>query len=171
MRRLLTVAFLAVLVTSSAAACGSTDDTSTGASSSTAASASPSASPSPTVDVKANTKAVCDKVEKIVSEDNFKAVGEKIGAVIGAKLAKNKTAQTKAEGEVKTQVDGLAAQIRALKAEAADPKLQTAIDTAADGVAVLGTPAYLAKLNTLDDLTKLQTDLTTAITPLGTICA
>src|SRR4051794_18326527 len=105
MRRLLTVAFLAVLVSTSAA-CGDTADDkgATGAAPSVAAS---SASPSPTVDVKANTTTVCGKAEKIISEENVKAVGEQIGKVIAAKQAKNKAAQTAAEASVKTQADAL----------------------------------------------------------------
>jgi hypothetical protein len=168
MRRLLTVAFLAVLVSTSAA-CSDGDKTT--ATPSTAASASPSASPSPTVDVAANTKAVCGKAEKIVTEDAIKPIGEQIGIMIVAKQQKNKANETKAAAKAKELADGVAQQLRALKSEAVDPKLQSALDKAAAGIALFGSAESLAKISSLDDMNKLTADITAAGADLDALCS
>jgi hypothetical protein len=171
MRRLLTVAILAALV-GTAAACGDNTDKNTSASSSNAAApAATSASPTPTVDVKANTKAVCGKAEKLITEDNVKPIGEQIGIMIAAKQSKNKQAETAAAAKAKQLADALAEQLRALKTEAADPKLQAALDKGADGIKLFGSPEYLAKINTLNDMNKLTTDIDAAGKDLEALCA
>ncbi|WP_433211578.1 hypothetical protein ACQP00_50780 [Dactylosporangium sp. CS-047395] len=171
MRRLLTAAILVALVGTSAA-CGNSDDSSTTATSSTgaAAPAATTASPTPTVDVAANTKEVCGKAEKIITEDAVKPIGEQIGIMIAAKQAKNKTAETAAAAKAKELADALAEKLRALKSEAADPKLQAALDKGADGIKLFGSPEYLAKINSLNDMDKLTTDIDAAGKDLEAIC-
>jgi hypothetical protein len=167
-RRLLTVAILAALVGTSAAACGDTDDTASPASTATTAGAA--SSPTPTVDVAANTKAVCAKAETIITEDAVKPIGEQIGIMIAAKGSKNKAAETAAAAKAKELADALAKKLRDLKAEAADPKLQAALDKGADGITLFGSPDYLAKINSLDDMTKLTNDIDAAGKDLEAIC-
>jgi len=170
-RRLLTVAILAALV-GTAAACGdSSDNNASGTSSTAAAPAATSASPSPTVDVKANTKEVCGKAEKIITEEAVKPIGEQIGIMIAAKQSKNKQAETAAATKAKQLADALAEKLRALKTEAADPKLQAALDKGADGIKLFGSPEYLAKINTLNDMDKLTADIDAAGKDLEAICA
>ncbi|WP_432981124.1 hypothetical protein [Dactylosporangium sp. CA-233914] len=166
MRRLLTVAILAALVSTSAA-CGDSTDSDTSAS----AGSSPTSSPSPTVDIKANTKEVCGKAEKIVTEDAAKPIGEQIGIMIVAKEQKNKANETKAVAKAKELADALAKQLRDLKAEAADPKLQSALDKAADGIALFGTPDNLSKINSVGDMEKLAEDIDAASKDLKAICS
>ncbi|MER7001508.1 hypothetical protein ABT297_00410 [Dactylosporangium sp. NPDC000555] len=163
MRRLLTVAILAALVSTSAA-CSQSDESPKPA-------ASPTSSPSPTVDLKANTRAVCDKAEKIVTEDTVKPIGTQIGLMIAARQQKNKAAETQAVDKAKELTDALVKQARDLKAEAADPKLQTALDKAADGLALFGAADYLAKINSIDDMDKLLADIRAASADLDTTCA
>jgi hypothetical protein len=168
-RRFLTVAILAALVSTSAA-CAQSDDSSTG-SSSTSAAAGPTSSPSPTVDVAANTKEVCGKVEKVISEENVKPIGEQIGLMIAAKAAKNKTNETKAAAKAKELADALAKQLRDLKTEAVDPKLQAALDKAADGIQLFGAPEYLSKIKSIDDMDKLTDDIDAAGKDLEAVCS
>ncbi|WP_432832360.1 hypothetical protein [Dactylosporangium sp. CA-092794] len=170
MRRLLTAAVLAALVSTSAA-CAQADDSDTSAGASAQASPSPTSSPSPTVDVAANTKEVCGKAQKIVTEDAVKPIGEQIGLAVVAKQQKNKAAETAAEAKAKELADALAKQLSDLKAEAADPKLQAALDKAAKGLALLGDPATLSQINTINDLDKVTTDIEAAGKDLETICA
>ncbi|MEV8510937.1 hypothetical protein [Dactylosporangium sp. NPDC051484] len=169
MRRLLTVAILAALVSTSAA-CSQSDESSTSAASPTSSS-SRTSSPSPTVDLKANTKAVCDKAAKIVTEDTVKPIGTQIGLMIAARQQKNKAAETQAVNKAKELTDALVKQARELKAEAADPKLQAALDKAADGLALFGSTDHLAKIKALGDMDKLLADIQAASADLDTICA
>jgi hypothetical protein len=170
-RRLLTVAILAALVSTSAA-CSQADDSSPSTSATTggAAATTPASSPSPTVDIAANTKAVCTKVEAIVTEANFKPIGEQIGLMIAARQQKNKTAETAAAAKAKELADGVAKQITDLKTEAADPKLDAALDQAGTGIQLFGSPDYLSKINSVADMNKLSGDFEKALTPLGTFC-
>lgn len=169
MRRLLTVAILAALVSTSAA-CGQSDDNSTTASSSAGAAASPTSSPTPTVDVSASTKEVCDKAKKIITADAVKPIGQQIGLMIMARQQKNKAAETAAEAKAKELADALAKQVRDLKPEAADPKLQAALDKAADGLALFGSPDYLSKINAISDMDRLTTDIEAAGKDLESLC-
>ncbi|MEV6925837.1 hypothetical protein AB0M46_15250 [Dactylosporangium sp. NPDC051485] len=168
MRRLLSVVILAALAGTSAA-CSQSDDKPASASS-TASSPSPSASPSPTVDVKANTKQVCDKAKTILTPDAAKPIGTQIGLMIQARQSGNKAAEQQAMAKAKELADGLAQQARDLKAEVADAKLRTALDKAADGIALFGSPDYLKNINSIDDMTKLTTAISAAVRDLETAC-
>ena len=168
MRRLITLAILAALVSTSAA-CGDSGGGPTAGSPTTAATTA-TASPSPTVDLKANSKAVCDKAKKIVTADSVRPIGEQIGIMIAARQAKNKAGETAAMTKAKELADGLAKQVSDLKTEAADPKLQAALDKAAAGIALFGSPEYLSKINSLQDMSKMTTDIQTAAKDLETIC-
>ncbi|WP_344610601.1 hypothetical protein [Dactylosporangium salmoneum] len=168
MRRLLSVVILAALVGTSAA-CSQSDDKTTTASSA-ATSPSPSASPSPTVDVQANTKQVCEKAKTILTADAAKPIGTQIGLMIQARQSGNKAAEQQAMAKAKELADGLAQQARDLKAEAADTKLQTALDKAADGIALFGSPDYLKNINSINDMSKLTTDISAAVGDLETAC-
>ncbi|MFG2037931.1 hypothetical protein [Dactylosporangium sp. NPDC048998] len=169
MRRILTVAILAALVSTSAA-CSQSDESPQSAASATSA-ASPASSPSPTVDLKANTRAVCDKAEQLVTEDTVKPIGTQIGLMIVARQQKNKAAETQAVNKAKELTDALVKQARDLKAEAADPKLQAALDKAADGLALFGSADSLAKINSIGDMDKLLADIQAASADLDTVCA
>jgi hypothetical protein len=163
------VAVLAALV-GSAAACGDSKDDKTTATSSTAP-ATATASPSPTVDVKANTKQVCAKFDTIVTADAFKPIGAQLGIMIQARQAGNKAAETAAAAKAKELADGIAKQIFDLKAEAADPKLQAALDKGAYSIQLFGSPEYLAKMNSTADITKIAADLEAAGKDIDTLCA
>ncbi|GAA3449769.1 hypothetical protein GCM10018962_16020 [Dactylosporangium matsuzakiense] len=169
MRRLMTVAILAALVGTSAA-CGDSSDDKT-ASAPTTAATTATASPSPTVDLKANTKQVCTKFESIVTADAFKPIGVQLGLMIQARQSGNKAAETAAAAKAKELADGIAKQITDLKAEAADPKVQAALDKGAAAIQMFGSPDYLAKLNSTADINKLATDLEAAGKDIDTLCA
>ncbi|MFI5913713.1 hypothetical protein [Dactylosporangium sp. NPDC051541] len=169
MRRLITVAILAALVGTSAA-CGDSNDDKTTAAPSTAVTTS-AASPTPTVDVKANTKQVCDKFNTIVTADAFKPIGVQLGLMIQARQSGNKAAETAAAAKAKELADGIAKQITDLKAEAADPKLQAALDKGAASIQLFGSPEYLAKMNSTADISKIATDLEAAGKDIDTLCA
>jgi hypothetical protein len=168
-RRLLTVTCIAVLMSTSTA-CGSSDDGSSNnaAAPSTAAS---SASPSPTVDVKANTAEVCGKVKKLTDNARLQGLGVQIGLMIKARGEKNAADEAKAKSEIKAQTDQLAKDLNALKADAIDPKLQAGLGKAADGITMLGTDAYLAKLNTAADVQTMMKDIAAAGADLDAACA
>jgi hypothetical protein len=168
MRRLLTVTCIAVLMGTSTA-CGSSDG---GSSNNTAApsTAACSASPSPTVDVKANTAEVCDKAKKLLDTTRLQGLGLQIGLLIKARSEKNAAAEAQAKAEIKAQTDQLAKDLNTLKAEAVDPKLQSALGKATDGVTMLGTDAYLAKLNTAADVQTMTKDLAAAGADLDATC-
>jgi hypothetical protein len=165
-RRLLSVALVAVLM-SATAACAESGDKSNSAAPTTAAT---SASPSPTVDVKANTKTVCDKAKAMLTAETVKPIGEQIGIMIAARQAKNKAAETAAMAKAKELADALAQKVRDLQKEAADPKLQAALGKAADGITLFGSPDYLAKINSIDDMSKMTTDINAAGQDLETAC-
>ncbi|MGI5245905.1 hypothetical protein [Dactylosporangium sp. CA-139066] len=164
MRRLLSVALMAALV-SGAAACEQSDDKSNSAASTGAA-----ASASPSVDVTGNTKTVCDKAKALLTADNVRPIGEQIGLMIQARQSKNKTAETAAMAKTKELADALAQKVRGLQQEAVDPKLQAGLGKAADGVALFGTPEYLQKINSIDDMGKMSTDISAAGQDLETAC-
>jgi hypothetical protein len=153
-RRLLSVVLLATVLSTSAA-CAQSDDKSDSAAPTGAA----TGSPSPTADVKASTKTVCDKAKALVTAETVKPIGEQIGIMIAARQSKNKAAETAAMAKAKELADALAQQLHDLKTEAADPKLQAALGKAADGIALFGSPDYLAKINSIDDMNKLTADI------------
>lgn len=168
MRRLLTVAFLAVLVSTSAA-CGNDADSSTSATASTSASAPASASPSAAAS--ANTKNVCDKAEQIVTRENATELGRQIGLMIVARQQNNSADEAKAKAAIKSQTDTWAKQLRDLKAEASDPATQAALDKAANGIAMISSDEYLAKIKTVNDVSTVEKDLTAAGADLETACS
>jgi hypothetical protein len=130
-------------------ACGGTSTT-TNAGSGTTPSAA--ASPSPSAAGKGNTQEVCDAASKVITEESGKALGMQIGL------------------KIKADVDVWVAGLRKLAPTATDPELKTALTKAADSISVLGTDAYLAKIKTTADVSKIETDLTSAGSGLDKLC-
>lgn len=163
-RRSLAIAAL-LTVLGSATACGQSSTTaSTAANSASAAAASAAPSPS------GNTAQVCDEANKIVTQDSGKAFGVQIGYLIRAEQAKNKTAEAGAKREIMAQADAWASGLRKLSGTATDPALNSALTQVANGLAALGTDAYLAKIKSLSDVTKLETDMANAGSGLNKVC-
>jgi hypothetical protein len=153
---------MAVLATA-AAACEQSD-------SAAPKTAATSTSPSPSVDVAANTRSVCEKAKGLLTADAVRPIGEQIGIMIQARQSKNKAAETAAMAKAKALADALALKVRDLQKEAVDPKLQAALAKAADGIALFGSPDYLSKINSIDDMGRLSTDITAAGQDLETAC-
>lgn len=167
MRRFLTAAFLVAIVSTSTA-CGNSDDNA-GSSPSTATSSAAS-SPSPSVDVKANTKDICAKAEALVTEAQLTELGKQVGFMIVARQQKNASAEAQAKAAVKAQTDTWVKQLGDLKKQAADPALQQALDQLAAGLTKLSSDEYLATINSINDVNKIEADLKAASAGMDKVC-
>ncbi len=97
--------------------------------------------------------------------------GVQVGYLIRAKQAKNATAEAAATKQIKAQADAWGSGLRKLAPTATDPALSAALTKAAGGLEVLGTDAYLAKIKTVSDVPKIDTDMTSAGAGLDKICS
>ncbi|MEV4635899.1 hypothetical protein AB0J80_00965 [Actinoplanes sp. NPDC049548] len=170
MRRTLLAAALGGLLLTGAGCSGGGDTGDDAAPQLVVPSSAPAGSPSP--DYSANTKRVCDKLDKIFDAEleNF---GTEIGKMIAYKEAKQADNATKAEKAASKQLRDVGAQVRKETAAAQDPRLKEAgaasaakfSKSAADG-------KFFDRIKSTKDLDKiLQTEMTNWLTPVAGYCA
>jgi hypothetical protein len=165
MRRIIVVlAFAGVLATT--AACGS-ESTPTG----TAATASATtAAPSPTADYTADTKKVCDELDKML-DTGLDAFASNLGKMIGYRQAKQPELAAKAKAAAQQDLKEQAEALRKATMAAQDPKMQAAGEEAAKGmVTTAASDAFFDKLKDMDDLNALETEMTVWLAPLEFFC-
>jgi hypothetical protein len=154
------------------AACGSDADTTAGPAPSTAAAAPSSEPASPAADYTANTKLVCGKVQKILTED-LKDFGTEMGKMIAYKEAKQTADAEAARKAAGQQLKTVSAKVKKETAAAQDPQLQAAGATsAAKMVKTANDDGFFAKIKSTKDLDKvIETQLTEWFTPVAGYCA
>jgi hypothetical protein len=151
-------------------ACGSDADTAVSAPSAPAAPSSEPTSPPP--DYTANTKLVCAKVQKILTED-LKGFGTEMGKMIAYKEAKQTADADAARKSAGQELKDVSAKVKKETAAAQDPQLETAGATsAAKMVKTANDDTFFAKIKTTKDLDKvIETQLTEWFTPVAGYCA
>lgn len=121
MRRMLAVAALAAALF--AAGCGGSDSNTPGGGS------TPTTDATTTGDLAADTKAICESTEKIVSAGLVTILSE-VGKLTAAEAAKDQAAADRARAAAEAAAMKLASDIRAEAAKAQDPALKSALETA-----------------------------------------
>ncbi|MEV4514403.1 hypothetical protein AB0K00_36260 [Dactylosporangium sp. NPDC049525] len=114
--------------------------------------ASSAAAPSPTVDVKANTEAVCTAV-KAVYEAEEEALLPVVGELAAASVSGDKAAQAKAQAKGEVILGRISKAVDAELAKAVDPAVKTAIANYAATIAKMlraekfGDPSFDAEID------------------------
>jgi hypothetical protein len=167
-RAILAVALGGVLL--SGAACSSSD-----AKSSDSAAATPTPSSAPTSaapDYSANTKLVCDKLQKIFNTD-LEGFGTQVGKMIAYKEANQAPEAAKAQQAAGQQLKNVGAKVKQETAAAQDPELQTAGATSADKFTKSATDQkFFARIKTTKDLDRtIEAQMNEWLTPVAGYCA
>jgi hypothetical protein len=164
-RAILAMTIGGVLLTG--ASCSSGADTP--ATSAPSAAAVPSSEPSSAApDYTANTKLVCDTVQKTLNDD-LKGFGTELGKMIAYKEAKQTADAEKARQFAGQELKNVGAKIRKETAAAQDPQLKVAgVTSAAKMAKTADDDKFFAKIKTTKDLDKiLQSQLTEWFTPVA----
>jgi hypothetical protein len=137
----------------------------------TPAAAAPAAS-SAAPDYTADSLAVCDRVDKVISTE-FKGFGDALGKMIAQKEAKATTEAKKAEKVAATELKTVGTQLRKQTASAQDPELEAAGATSADLIEASAKDLdFIEKIKTSKDLDRtVQDQIATWIKPVVGHCA
>lgn len=174
MRRAILALTFGSLLFAGAAACGDNADAPTAAASATSAtsdvvSAAPS---SPAADYTADTKQVCGKVEKVLTDD-IKGFATELGKMIAYKEAKQTSDAATAREAAGKELKGVAATIKKTTAAAQDPKLQAAgAESAAAIVKTADDDKFFGQIKSTTNMEKIvEAKFTEWFVPLGEFCA
>ncbi|RZU50563.1 hypothetical protein EV385_2338 [Krasilnikovia cinnamomea] len=168
MRRVILAVTLGGVLLSGAACSNDTKTTADAAApAATPATATTTAAP----DYTADSKKVCDGLEKELQK-GAEAFGVELGKMIGYKETKQTQNAAKAKKAAATELKNWAADVKKATSAAKDPKLQAAGAEAADNlVKAAEGDAFFAKFKTEKDVDKhFETELNAWFAPLSTIC-
>jgi len=168
-RAILALTFGSLLFAS--AACGDSADSPTAAAPATSSvvSAVPS---SPAADYSADTKQVCGKVEKILTDD-INGFATELGKMIAYKEAKQTSAAATAREAAGKELKSVAASIKKTTAAAQDPKLRTAgAESAAEIVKTAEDDKFFSDIKSTTNMEKVvEAKFEAWFVPLGEFCA
>ncbi|MEV8509592.1 hypothetical protein AB0368_32845 [Actinoplanes sp. NPDC051475] len=168
-RALLTAALGGILLTG--AGCSDGGDTEDGAApAQVVASSAPAASPAP--DYSANTKKICDSLDKIFDTE-LEDFGTEIGKMIAYKEAKQADNAEKAEKAAAKQLRDVGARVRKETTVAQDPELKAAGAASATKFTKSAADAkFFDRIKSTKDLDRiLETEMTNWLTPVAGYCA
>ncbi len=162
-RTIVVLAFAGVLATAAACAKQSTPT----AGPTTAAAAS---SPSPTADYTADTKKVCDKIDTVLY-NGMTPFAKKLGNMIGYKQAKQPDLAAKATAAAQQDLLEKADAVQQFTTAAQDPKMRTAGERSAKSLrATAASDAFFDRIESMDDLTALETEMAGWLMPFALFC-
>ncbi|MET0494190.1 MAG: hypothetical protein ABW000_13775 [Actinoplanes sp.] len=169
-RALLAVSLSGLLLSGAACSSGGDSDPAAVAPATVPSTAETTTSPPP--NYTANTKKVCDKLEKIFDAE-LEDFGTEIGKMIAYKEAKQADNADKAEKAAGKQLKEVGAQVRKETAAAQDPELKTAGAASATKFSKSATDSKLFdKIKSTKDLDKvLEGEMTNWLTPVAGYCA
>jgi len=169
-RALLAVSLSGLLLSGAACSSGGDSDPAAEAPATVPSTAETTTSPPP--NYTANTKKVCDKLEKIFDAE-LEDFGTEIGKMIAYKEAKQADNAEKAEKAAGKQLKEVGAQVRKETAAAQDPELKTAGAASATKFSKSATDGKLFdKIKSTKDLDKvLEGEMTNWLTPVAGYCA
>ena len=138
-----------------------------------APSAAPSfVEPSSAPDFAANTKAVCDKLEKVFNED-LAGFGTQLGKMIAYREAGQSAEADKAKKAAQSELKGVADKVKKETAAARDPELQAAgQQSAAKFLKSANDATFINKIKSTRDVDRnIQAQMTEWLTPVAGFCA
>jgi hypothetical protein len=166
MRRVLAgAALVAVMLLGGACSKG------TGASAPTASpTVSPTSSPTPSVDPSAKT--ICDDLQRNILDTDTKAFGAELGKMFAARASGDKTAEAKAQQAAIAKLHEIAAKLRRHAGTATDPKLASALNTAATNLDALAADTQnFTKINSLEAVSQTTQRFVESFTEITKFCA
>jgi hypothetical protein len=166
-RAILALALGGILLTGAACDSDAKDAASAGAA------ATPTAEPSSAgPDYSANTKLVCDNLQKVFDND-LEGFGTQVGKMIAHKEAKQAPEAALAQQAASAQLKTVGAKVKQETAAAQDPELQTAGATSAEKfVKSAGDAKFFARIKTTKDLDRtIESQLKEWLNPVAGYCA
>lgn len=133
-------------------------------------SASTSATASPSPDYRADTKRICDQIDKIFSAD-LKDFGKELGRMIAYKQAEETTQADQTQSAAQRELAGIADDVRERTSTALDPELKAAGRKAAERIeATAERDEFYQKISTMKDLNGLEAEMRKWFNPLAAFC-